>query len=175
LAAPPQAIPAAAGASDRGPFPAALAGTGWHEGAFVTFDTTNLYVKIDGREDYYKSFGFRKLWCVTLTADAAPATVVDVELFDQRTAANALGAYAGERAPGSATTAEDDGLWHVARNALFMTRGRYYLRAIGGDESPAVQAQLARLRGLFAARAAARALRQAARGAAAVGLRPLPR
>jgi hypothetical protein len=152
LAAPPQAVPAGATASPsagagspRGPLPAGLAGTGWHEGAVAAFDTTNLYVKIDGREDYYKSFGFRALWCVTLAADAAPATLVDVELFDLRSAANALGAYAGERAPGSVSHADSSGLWHVARNALFMTRGHFYLRAIGADESPAVLAELAHL------------------------------
>jgi hypothetical protein len=158
LAAPPAVIPAApdrvadgaTAASARGPLPASLAGEGWHEGALATFDTTNLYVKIDGREDYYKSFGFRQLWCVTLTADAALATLVDVELFDLRTAANALGAYAGELAPGTASTAEAAGLWHVARNALFMTRGRFYVRAIGADESPTVQAALAHLRAVCA-------------------------
>jgi hypothetical protein len=168
LAAPPAATPAtpapttaaSAPAADasraapaavaRGPLPSALASAGWQEGNVAAFDTTNLYVKIDGREDYYKSFGFRTLWCVTLARDALPGTTVDVELFDLRTAANALGAYAGERAPGSTMHAESDGLWHVARNALFMTRGRYYLRAIGSDESPPVQEELAQLRELFA-------------------------
>jgi len=149
--APDPAPGSAATPSARGPLPAGLADRGWHEGPVASFDPTNLYVKIDGREEYYKAFGFRQLWCATLTADAAPGAIIDLELFDLGTAANALGAYAGERAPASKTTAEAGGLWHLARNALFMTRGRYYMRAIGADESPGTQAQLSRLRTIFAA------------------------
>ncbi len=38
---------------------------------------------------------------------------------------------------------------HIDRNALFMTRDRYYVRAIGSEESPAILAQLTRIRTAF--------------------------
>jgi hypothetical protein len=85
--------------SDRTPFPPDLAVPGWQEGPVAHYDSTNLYVKIDGREDYYKSFGFKALHCVSLSSGGDSALTVDVELFDLGTAANALGAYAGERPP----------------------------------------------------------------------------
>ena len=34
---------------------------------------------------------------------------------------------------------------HTARNALFLTRGRHYIRAIGSDETPVVTDLLAQL------------------------------
>jgi hypothetical protein len=128
------------------PFPADLAAPGWKTGAVSHFDNSNLYVKIDGREDYYKSFGFQQLHWVSLVSDRDAATTVDVELFDLGKAANALGAYAGERAPDAAPQIDGTGMWHRARNATFVTIGRYYARLVGSDESEAVLAQLEQAR-----------------------------
>jgi hypothetical protein len=137
--------------TDRGPFPPALAGPGWIEGRIEHFDPTNLYVKIDGREDYYKTFGFRALHWVSLAAADDPAITVDVELFDLGTAANALGAYAGERPPDASPQVGPSGMWHRARNAAFATVGRYYARLVGADESERVVTQLEQVRRALAA------------------------
>lgn len=131
--------PAGAG---RAPFPAGIASAGWVEGPVAHYDNTNLYVKIDGREDYYKSFGFQALHWVSLASQADPAVTVDIELFDMGGPANALGAYAGERAPEAAPQLDASGMWHRARNATFATVGNYYLRLLGADESDAVQSQV---------------------------------
>jgi len=128
--------------TDRTPFPSDLAATGWQEGPIAHYDSTNLYVKIDGREDYYKSFGFKALHWVSLSGGGDSAVTVDVELFDLGTAANALGAYAGERPPEATPHVDASGMSHRARNAFFMTAGRYYARLLGSDESPPVLAQL---------------------------------
>jgi hypothetical protein len=129
-AAPPPA--------DRGPLPKGLAPAGWREDRITQFDPENLYVKIDGRADWFKSFGFRRLYGVLLINEKDPATTVDLEMYDLSTAANALGAYGGERAPDVKPQVTDTGLFHIARNALYLARGPYYLRVIGSDESPAV-------------------------------------
>jgi hypothetical protein len=133
-------------AGDRGPLPAGLAASGWSEGAVSRFDPSNLYVKINGREDYYKSFGFRELCFISLTSNEDPETTVDIEMYDLGESANALGAYAGERSAGVTPEVGPNGMSHLDRNALYMTRGRYYLRAIGSSESDAVQGQLKHLR-----------------------------
>jgi len=138
-----------AGSVDRGPLPAGLAAAGWTEGVVSTFGYDNLYVKINGREDYYKTFGFRQLWFVPILRDADGATAVDVEVYDLAETANALGAYAGERAPGVKAEISRGGMGHVDRNALMLTRGRYYVRAIGSDETPEVRTQLEHLRAAF--------------------------
>jgi hypothetical protein len=138
-----------AGTADRGPVPAGLALAGWSESDVSRFDYDNLYVKIDGREGYYKSFGFEMLYFMSIVSDEDAQRAVDIELYDLGTAANAVGAYSGERSPGVSSEAGEFGLGHIDRNALYLTRGRYYLRAIGSEESPEVTAQLEALRGGF--------------------------
>jgi len=145
-------VPASSG-SDRGTLPDALATEGWSEGPVSRFDAENLYVKIDGRADFFLSRGFRSLTFVTLTGpdDAA----VDLELYDLGSTENALGALVAEKAPDAKATTARGTSWYVARNALFLARGESYLRAIGSDESPAVLAQLGALRKAFEAGLAA--------------------
>ncbi len=126
----------------RGPLPPQLAAKGWHEGPVSQFDADNLYLKINGRDGYYKSFGFERLYCVSLMHDDEPTNAVDIELYDLDRAANALGAYSGERSGDVKAEVSDSGVTHLSRNALFMTRGRYYVRAIGSDETAEVRAQL---------------------------------
>lgn len=135
---------------DRGPVPGELAASGWTEGVISEFDDDNLYVKIDGREGYYKSFGFERLYSLSLIDEENPQVAVDIELYDLGNSANAVGAYSGERSPGVTPDADDSGLSHIERNALYLARGRFYLRAIGSEESPDVRAQLDRLRIRFA-------------------------
>ena len=141
---------------DRGPLPDSLAPAGWSEDRLSSFGNDNLYEKINGREDYYKSFGFERLWFLSILQDGdesspstAPPRVVDIELFDLGSAPNALGAYAGERPPEVVPTVDDNGMFHTSENALFMTRGRYYLRALGSDPGPEVRELLAHVADRF--------------------------
>src|SRR5262249_36873342 len=62
------------------------------------------------------------------------------------TAANALGAYAGERPPEVTPIVDATGMWHHARNATFATIGHYYARMIGADESAGVESELEQAR-----------------------------
>lgn len=141
--------PAATVVVGRGPVPTGLAGDGWSEGSLSQFDYENLYVKINGREGYYKSFGFERLYFLSIIAIDDEQRAVDIELYDLGNAANAVGAYSGERPPDVAPETSESGLAHMERNALFLTRGRYYIRAIGSEESPEVRAQLEHLRDRF--------------------------
>jgi len=139
----------AAAVVDRGPLPSALASAGWSEGEFSRFDYDNLFVKINGREGYYKSFGFEMLYFLSIVLSEDAQTVVDIEIYDLGNAANAVGAYSGERSPDATPEVGDSGLMHFDRNALYLTRGRFYLRAIGSEESPAVRAQLEHVKTRF--------------------------
>jgi hypothetical protein len=134
----------AAAGVDRGALPASLAATGWKERTPSRFDAENLYVKINGRADFFLSRGFRSLTFVTL--EGPSGTAVDVELYDLGSAENALGALAAERPPETKASSGGGTTWYVARNALFFARGESYARAIGSDESPAVLTQLEALR-----------------------------
>jgi len=135
---------------ERGPMPAGLVLPGWREEKLAAFGPKDLYVKIDGREGYYKALGFVKLTCATLVAPDGQTTV-DVELYDLGSAANALGAASGEIPPGASPEFRDGSLSLVHKNALYLTRGRYYVRALGSDEGEAVRGALGRLRDRFLA------------------------
>jgi len=138
-------------AAPRGSLPPGLATAGWGESGLARFDAQNLYVKIDGRAEFFLARGFKDLAFVTLRDATAPGTAVDVEFYDLGSSANASGALAGEKAPEIPAQSHDGSTWYVARNALFFARGSYYIRAIGSDESPAVLAQLEHLRSVLQA------------------------
>jgi hypothetical protein len=141
---------AAAGAA-RGPVPDGLAAPGWRERSVTAFERDNLYEKINGRAGYYESFGVERLHFITLVHGEDEALTVDIEMYDMGKLANALGAYGGERQPDAAPALVDGSLGHTARNAAFLVRGRFYVRAIGADESEPVLAQLAHLQRALAA------------------------
>jgi hypothetical protein len=128
---------------ERGPLPTALAPQGWSEGKASVYDPANVYVKIDGREGYYKSFGFQKLYFLPLSAGAH---TVDLELYDLGSPANALGACAGELPQGASAELRDGSLTLLDKNALFLARGKYYLKAVGSSEEAPVREALASVR-----------------------------
>jgi hypothetical protein len=134
-----------AAAVGRGPLPRGLAGSGWNEDKIVQFDEENLYIKIDGRADYFRAFHFKRMHSVLLTSAADSAVTIDVEMYDVSNAANALGAYSGERPPNAKVEVTEAGLHHFDRNALYMARGPYYIRVIGSDETPQIAEKLKQL------------------------------
>jgi hypothetical protein len=143
--APPASTPAeptAAAPAGRGPLPAGLGGADWNEDKILTYDEDNLYEKIDGRADYFRAFHFKRLHSLLLTSRKDSAVTVDVEMYDVSNAANALGAYSGERPPDAKVQVTDAGLHHFDRNALYLARGPYYIRVIGSDETPLVAEKL---------------------------------
>jgi hypothetical protein len=70
-------------------------------------------------------------------------------LYDLGASENALGAYTGELTANAQPGLDEGGMSHISRNAMFLSRGRYYLRAIGSDEGKLVQAKLDVLRSRF--------------------------
>jgi hypothetical protein len=144
--------PSSSAAVDRGDLPV-LAAPGWTEGAVSRFDAENLYVKINGRADFFLVRGFRSLTFVTLSA--AGGALVDIELYDLGSSENALGAFSAERPPETEAASAGGTSWYVARNALFLARGSSYVRAIGSDETPEIVAQLEQVRAAFDAGLAA--------------------
>jgi hypothetical protein len=136
--------------ADRGPLPAGLANGLYREGKLGAYDADNLYIKINGRAGYFQAFGVKTLHTLTLEGgpESAPASV-DIEAYDLAESRNAIGAYNGERPPGIESVSEDGSTYHFDRNAGFLARGRFYVRFIGSDESPAVVSEVRRLLDLF--------------------------
>lgn len=128
---------------ERGALPSGLAADGWREGPLSRFQEKNLYEKINGRADFFTSRGFQSLTFASLSGAGG---TVDVEFYDMGSAENALGAFSAERPPETRASMSDGTSFYVARNAMFLARGRHYVRLLGSDEGPAVRAQLDHVR-----------------------------
>lgn len=131
----------------RGALPEGLSTGGFGEGKIGAYTPENLYVKINGRAEFYESFGVQSLHAVTL--DAPTGASVEIELYDLGQARNALGTYNGERPPEKPSQFENGTYFRFDRNAAFLARGPFYVRFVGSDESPAVLAEVQRLVQLF--------------------------
>jgi hypothetical protein len=132
---------AAAPVASLAPFPAEILDENWKPNAPVSeFDETNLYIKIDGREGFYKSFGFKRLSFVSLVNGKLS---IDIELFDMGSIDNALGAMSAEV---TNPDAKFDGFAYTTANAGFLVQGRYYARLIGSDDDEAIRQKIAALK-----------------------------
>ncbi len=132
------------------PFPAAVTADGWRVATPPqTFDDSNLYIKIDGRESFYKNYGFKRLDFLSLAAGGAS---IDIELYDLGKTENALGAFCGEISdPQTAVTVAPSGLWYISRNSGFVAQGQHYVRLIGSDDNDTVRQKLVSLKDAFLA------------------------
>ncbi|MEY2937153.1 MAG: hypothetical protein RL033_7902 [Pseudomonadota bacterium] len=133
--------------AQRGALPDGLAIGGFGEGKIGAYTPENLYVKINGRAEFYESFGVQSMHAVTL--ESPSGTSIEIELYDLGAARNALGTYNGERPPGQESQVENGTYFRFDRNAAFLARGTYYVRFVGSDESPPVVAEVRRLVQLF--------------------------
>lgn len=136
--------PAPGGTSTAGnpyePFPAGVVSSNWQAAAPVQmFDETNLYIKIDGRESFYKSFGFKKLYYLSLQSGKQKNLTIDMELFDLGTAENTLGAFSAENSgPNASVQVQNGSLLYFSGNSGFLAQNRYYARLLGSDDNPAI-------------------------------------
>lgn len=121
----------------------------WEVGRASTFGPDNLFEKINGREGFYKSFGFRQLNFVTLSLRNSPETTIDIEWFDLGQTSNALGAFAAERPEEATVQTDSSGLRYTHRNMSAMVRGPNYIRLVGSDESEVLRAALAKVANAF--------------------------
>jgi hypothetical protein len=130
------------------PFPDAVASVDWRVASPPQmFDESNLYVKIDGREAFYKSYGFKKLHFLSLASTEQDGLTIDIELFDLGSIENALGALAAEISdPTTEVQMEPSGLSYTTRNAAFLSQGRYYARIMGSDDNQLIHKEVSVLR-----------------------------
>ncbi len=127
-----------------------LCGPGWQrDGEVQSFGPDNLYEKIDGREGLYKSYNFRELWAVSYDSSTSPAARLDVEVFLQGSPLDAYGVLATER-QGLTTRAPAAADRTVTPNGLYFLAGAHYVRLVGSEASPRVEAALAAAAGKLA-------------------------
>ncbi|MEW6733723.1 MAG: DUF6599 family protein [Acidobacteriota bacterium] len=119
--------------------PANGAGNGWvRDSQLQRFTSDNLYDKIDGRENLYKSYEFKQLFTADFTATGQQGRFIQVELFDMTTAKSALGVFATER-PAHPNTIKLGRDAYTDTNGVFFWKGQYYVRVIGSDTDKSTQ------------------------------------
>lgn len=144
--APAKTLEKAGDPKDRGALPTDLAISGFKEERIASFGPDNLYEKINGREGYYKGFGFVRLDFASIASSDKPEIYFDLELFDLGRAENAIGAMSGEVPEGGRSAMKDDTLVFEGKSSILLARGKHYARLIGSEESDTVKAALAHAR-----------------------------
>jgi len=115
------------------------AGAGWtRSGEIQRFNSDNLYDKVDGRENLYKSFEFHELQAADFTAAGQQSRFIQVELFDMTTPKSALGIFAAER-PAHPNSVKIGREGYTDTNGVFFWKGKYYVRIIGSDTEKSTQ------------------------------------
>lgn len=141
-------IAGAAGVADL--LGAGLCGPGWkRDGEVQSFGPDNLYEKIDGREGLYKSYNFRGLWAASYDSSNPPAARLDVEVFLQGSPLDAYGVLSTER-QGMSTSTRAAPDRTLTPNGLYFLAGAHYVRLVGSEASPRVEAALAAAAGKLA-------------------------
>ncbi len=129
-----------AGSNEEDKFvPPEIAGLAWkRRGQLERFTTENLYDKVDGRENLYKSYEFQLLVAADFVADADANRFIQVELYDMTSPKSALGVFSAERPahPNSAKIGNDA---YTESNGAFFWKGKYYVRVIGSDNEKSTE------------------------------------
>jgi hypothetical protein len=106
-----------------------------------SFGPDNLSDKIDGKAELYLPAGFKEMSCRSFRLAAAGGAYVEVFLYDMGSPPNAYAVFSGQRRPGSPSihlTANA----YATTNALFFTRGRFYVEVVADRTAAVLQTSL---------------------------------
>jgi hypothetical protein len=107
-----------------------------------SYNPDNLSDKIDGKAELYLSAGFKEMSCRSFGLEAGGPTHVDVYLYDMGSPANAYAVFSGQRRSGSPSSPLTANAY-ATTNALFFTRGRFYVEIVADRAGAALQKSLA--------------------------------
>ncbi|RJR45834.1 MAG: hypothetical protein C4567_02955 [Deltaproteobacteria bacterium] len=111
------------------------------QAAAQSYGPDNLSDKINGKADLYLKAGFNEMSCRSFGLDGAGGAHVEVFLYDMGSPANAFAVFSGQRRPGSPDLPLTVNAYATA-NALFFTRGKFYVEIVADRASEAVQKSL---------------------------------
>jgi hypothetical protein len=99
-----------------------------------TYNTDNLYEKIDGKAPMYQEVGFEKLTTQRYEMDNNSDLGLEVYLFDMGNAKNAFCVYSRQKRADGVNLSELQ-YGYKAGNAVYFSQGRIYVEMIGFAES----------------------------------------
>ena len=106
-------------------------------GKAETYNTDNLYEKIDGKAPMYQEAGFLKLTAQRFAAKSNSELGFELYIYDMNNAKNAFSVYSRQKRA-DATDLSDLGtsaFGYVAGNAICISLGKNYIEMIGSAES----------------------------------------
>jgi hypothetical protein len=106
-----------------------------------SYGPETLSDKIDGRAELYLSAGFKEMSCRSFNLAAFPGARVEVFLYDMGAAPNAFAVFSSQRRPGGAALAVTPQAY-ATPNALFFTRGRFYVEIVADRAAEGLQSLL---------------------------------
>jgi hypothetical protein len=106
-----------------------------------SFGPDNLSDKIDGKAELYLPAGFKEMSCRKFTVDTAGKAYVEVFIYEMGNAANAFAVFSGQRRAGSPDIPLTTNAYATS-NALFFTRGQYYVEIVADRTSEALKSSL---------------------------------
>jgi hypothetical protein len=99
-----------------------------------TFDSENLYNKINGKAGIYLQSGFEKLTCQRFVSAADAEMWLEVFIYDMGSVRNAFAVYSVQRRQDAQPLTEPL-MGYQAGGAVFLPAGRYYIEIIGSAET----------------------------------------
>jgi hypothetical protein len=106
-----------------------------------SFGPDNLSDKIDGKAELYLPAGFKEMSCRSFRLASAGGAHVEVFLYDMGKPTNAYAVFSGQRRPGSRNIQLTTNAY-ATPNALFFTRGRFYVEIVADRAGAGLQASL---------------------------------
>jgi hypothetical protein len=107
-----------------------------------SFGPDNLSDKIDGKAELYLSSGFKEMSCRSFNvADPSGKAYVEAFVYDMGSAPNAFAVFSGQRRPGSPNIPLTANAYATS-NALYFTRGPFYVEIVADRSSAALQNSL---------------------------------
>ncbi len=106
-----------------------------------SFGPDNLSDKIDGKAELYLSSGFKEMSCRSFNVADAGKAYVEVFIYDMGSAPNAFAVFSGQRRPGSPNIPLTANAYATS-NALYFTRGPFYVEIVADRASEALQKSL---------------------------------
>jgi len=99
-----------------------------------TYDSGNLYEKIDGKAPLYTESGFEKLLTQRFAEKSNQDLMMEIYIYDMGSVRNAFCVYSTQRRA-EAEPLPDMKFAYKAGNALFLVQDRYYIELIGFSEA----------------------------------------
>jgi hypothetical protein len=111
-----------------------------HQGGFLpagkaeTYDTDNLYEKIDGKAPMYQETGFMKLTTQRFAGEANSVPGFEQYVYDMGNTRNAFSVYSRQKRD-DVVELTDMPFGYKTSNAIYISHGKYYIEMVGFAES----------------------------------------